>query len=1209
MRGTPFAAQWNTVWLTIALTSTVRGNWGAINKGGKILLGLDHNPVLVPTASEPELPPLPHGVLRVEPVPAAQKQQPAPVVKILIPVVMVVAIGAVMALMMLSGRAMSPMMLIFPLMMLFGLVGMFSPGQRQGDIDETRRVYLRHLDALAGKARGNADRQREHYTTLHPAPGELAAAVPTERVWERAASSPLALTVRLGTGNGALCTPVEVEDPGSPEDLDPVCAVSVRRTVAAVGTVAGMPIVVQLDAFPTITLAGPRALEVARSIVVQLAFFHGPELVSISAPFGWAKWLPHSRSRDARFRVALIDASGDHPATSDADCTIYVHPDPDYCIDGDTFHLICDDTLGAVTEQGTETLGVPDAFSAREAEYVARRLAFYRRPDNATRTQGGGLLPMLGIADIEALDAHTMWPGRQGSRQRLTVPIGATPDGDAVYLDVKEAAHGGMGPHGLCIGATGSGKSELLRTLVAALAATHSPEELNFVLVDFKGGATFLGCESLPHTAAVITNLEDEAVLVERMFDAISGELNRRQELLRAAGNFANTTDYAEARRAAPEMDPLPALLIVVDEFSELLSQHPHFADLFVAVGRLGRSLGVHLLLASQRLEEGKLRGLDSHLSYRIGLKTFSAGESRQVLGVPDAYELPGEPGSGYLKAGMDLVRFRAAYVSGPLTREVAEHREETSGVRVFTGDEVEAEPVVQVDTDHSTTVLGAVVEKSREVAAALGMSAHQVWLPPLPAEVSLAQVAPGAVGLIDEPYRQRQLPLRINLEAAGGHVAIAGGPQTGKSTAVHTLVASLAEADYAVYVIDAGGGNFRDLAHLPHVAGVAGKGDEERVRRVVDEVLGVLDAPRPTVLVVDGWHALLAADAKTEDLRDPLARIASEGPAAGVHLVVTTQRWNAIRANVRDLVGTRFELKLTEPMDSMIDRKVQEKLPATPGRGLTPDGRHLLFARVNAEDIAQITDRVAGRAPVPRLKVLPRHVEAAPLVTGEVGRIPLGVGGAGLEPVYAGGHVLAIGASGSGKSTFVASAITAIEAMPREQARMVILDPRRAHLGRAEETMVAAYAASNSSITEAVRAMCTTLNQRLPGADVTAEQLAQRSWWQGPDIYLVIDDLDLVGEDPLRPVVALLPHARDVGLRVVVARKFGGVSRALFSGFLAALKDVHPDVLVMDGTREEGQLFGVRPGPQVPGRATLVQSEPKGTIQLAAPYQEGGAL
>ena len=265
------------------------------------------------------------------------------------------------------------------------------------------------------------------------------------------------------------------------------------------------------------------------------------------------------------------------------------------------------------------------------------------------------------------------------------VPIGSTTQGQALYLDLKESAQGGMGPHGLCIGATGSGKSELLKTLVVALAATHSPEELNLVLVDFKGGATFLGCESLPHTSAVITNLEDESILVERMYDAISGEMNRRQELLRKAGNYANITDYTAARLAGEDLAPLPALVIILDEFSELLAHHPHFADLFVAVGRLGRSLGVHLLLASQRLEEGKLRGLDSHLSYRIGLKTFSAAESRQVLGVPDAYELPSEPGAGFLSTGSgDLERFRAAYVSGPLERARGVTRREAAAENVL---------------------------------------------------------------------------------------------------------------------------------------------------------------------------------------------------------------------------------------------------------------------------------------------------------------------------------------------------------------------------------------------------------------------------------------------------------------------------------------------------------------------------------------------
>ena len=240
-----------------------------------------------------------------------------------------------------------------------------------------------------------------------------------------------------------------------------------------------------------------------------------------------------------------------------------------------------------------------------------------------------------------------------------------------------------MGPHGLVIGATGSGKSEFLRTLVLGLAMTHSPEQLNMVLVDFKGGATFAGMSDMPHVSAVITNLAQELTLVDRMQDALSGEMVRRQELLRDAGNFASIRDYERARAAGEQLDPLPSLFIVVDEFSEMLSAKPEFIDLFVAIGRLGRSLGLHLLLASQRLEEGRLRGLESHLSYRVGLRTFSAGESRSVLGVPDAYELPPIPGLATSSpTSRRCCGSRPAYVSGPPSGKVRVRRDEGGHVQ-----------------------------------------------------------------------------------------------------------------------------------------------------------------------------------------------------------------------------------------------------------------------------------------------------------------------------------------------------------------------------------------------------------------------------------------------------------------------------------------------------------------------------------------------
>src|SRR6478609_8438850 len=315
-------------------------------------------------------------------------------------------------------------------------------------------------------------------------------------------------------------------------------------------------------------------------------------------------------------------------------------------------------------------LGRPDRLGLLGAESLARLITPRRMSLGTDIAQPMDtdveLTTLLGIPDLHRHDPQTLFNRHTGSA-RLRVPIAVGVDGRPVDLDIKESAQGGMGPHGMLIGATGSGKSELLRTLVLGLALTNSSETLNFILVDFKGGATFLGLEELPHTSAVITNLADEVALVERMQDALHGELIRRQELLRAAGNYTSALEYERARAAGTDLTPLPSLFVVVDEFSELLSAHREFMDLFVMIGRLGRSLGVHLLLASQRLDEGRMHQLESHLSYRIGLRTFSAMESRGVLGVPDAYQLPPRPGSGYLKSGVEaLTRFRAAYVSGP---------------------------------------------------------------------------------------------------------------------------------------------------------------------------------------------------------------------------------------------------------------------------------------------------------------------------------------------------------------------------------------------------------------------------------------------------------------------------------------------------------------------------------------------------------------
>jgi S-DNA-T family DNA segregation ATPase FtsK/SpoIIIE len=331
-----------------------------------------------------------------------------------------------------------------------------------------------------------------------------------------------------------------------------------------------------------------------------------------------------------------------------------------------------------------------------------------------------------------------------------------------------------------------------------------------------------------PEECVLLPDRRFKAPLVARMRDALAGEMNRRQQLLRRAG-CVSVAAYEHERRAGAKLTALPTLFIIVDEFSELLSQHPDFADMFVAIGRLGRSLGMHLLLASQRLDEGWLRGLEAHLSYRVCLKTLSASESRTVLGTLDAYQLPNTPGAGFLRSGTgELIRFQAAFVSGPVQAD-APARGTTSAappsVRLFTTRA--AGPVAQAGAGRASgaparSVLQAVLDRLSEH----GPPAHQVWLPPLQASLALdtllrlAGSAPAGlavpIGIVDRPFEQSRTPLMVELSGAAGNVAVVGAPQSGKSTALRRLITALAAthdpAQVQFYCLDFGGGGLASV-------------------------------------------------------------------------------------------------------------------------------------------------------------------------------------------------------------------------------------------------------------------------------------------------------------------------------------------------------------------------------------------------------------
>ncbi len=929
-----------------------------------------------------------------------------------------------------------------------------------------------------------------------------------------------------------------------------------------------------------------------------------------------------------------------------------------------------------------EDLRVPDAPPSRGtaddvgvagAEGLARMLAPLRlsaeSAADGTPISGPVDFPeLLGIADPAVLDLDRLWAPR-GERDFLRVPIGLDDRHRPVLLDLKESSELGMGPHGLCVGATGSGKSELLRTLVLALVTTHSPEDLALVLVDYKGGATFAPFTGLPHVAGVITNLENQAGLVERVHTSLAGEVKRRQQVLKDAGNVADIGHYAALREKRPDLEPLPHLFVVIDEFGELLTAKPDFIDLFLSIGRIGRSIGVHLLLSSQRIESGRLKGLETYLSYRLGLRTFSADESRTVLDTVDAFQLPPLPGFGYLKVDTSTYeRFKAGYVSGgyrgPALREQPDEAPLARPYPAFapghdpaTG--VPEEPPAR-ERDTGPTVLSAMVDQ----LCAAAPPVRRIWLPPLPGAIAL-DAAAGPVraserglhlaltegpmrvplGVLDDPAAQRQQPWVLDLTVAGGHAAVIGGPQSGKTTLLRTLALSLAlthtPRQVAVYGLDLVGGGLSALAGLPHVGGIAGRADHERAARTVAEVRAQLTAREELfreygidsvgqlrrlraqgkltelgstdiVLLIDGFGALRDEFA---ELDDTVTDLLKRGSGYGIHVVAGMLRWNDVRIATQSMFGTRVELRLNDPSDSSVDRKLSETLAAdTPGRVLT-DAKlfaHTALPRIDGRpstgDIGPALESAArtlragwhGELAAP-VRVLPTALPAArlPSTVAEPSRIPLGVEQDTLAPALLDltgqdQHLLVLGDNECGKTNLLKLLTQQLIARHSDEELVFgVFDPRRGLRGVVPEPYRGGYAHNARLAAALATGIAGELEKRLPET-ADPDTIAEGPTFTGPRIVILVDDYDILTTAGQQPLAAFLPHissAQDIGLHFVVTRRVAGSSRALYEPFLTTLRESGATALLMTGDRTEGQLFpGLYASAQPPGRGTLVR-------------------
>ncbi|EAP97597.1 putative cell division-related protein [Janibacter sp. HTCC2649] len=1150
-----------------------------------------------------------------------------------------------------------------PQMLAFALLSpLMLAGNVLGDRWGGRREYARDLAAheveLAerqGEFEAVRRLEREQRWRDLPDPATVLdiASGPGTRLWERRRGAPDLGRVRLGVG--ALPTRTAWVPPGSHDAQHPaMTGLPVEVGFDDVGGlgIAGSPC--EVEAMIRHVLGQIATLHSPRDVLVLIRAVgrdvpsedpDAPGCDEAAAPLSWTRWLPHTAvygdlatCLDAlRQLVVSREAERERGRNPRDPRVLLVLPESESGLgvgelvdliergrDLGVWCLVGARTAAALPSSCRAVVGVGAQGGARAGDVVARLdidgaepvAAFI--PDQVGWWWGERIGRSLaafedaaGHADVVpgSVDLLDVLPWLDGARSLTPAALSAHwgEGGGAPLARVGRLAGevwtidlASDGPHLLVGGTTGSGKSELLRTLVTSLALECSPEDMTFVLVDYKGGSAFGECADLPHTVGLVTNLDEG--LARRALISLGAEITRREGLLAASG----ARDFADHRRRVGDSPNrgLPRLVIVIDEFRLLADELPDFVDGVVSLAAVGRSLGVHLVLATQRPAGAITADIQANVNLRIAMRMRDVADSTDVIGSPDAAHLStARPGRGFARGGDgELLEFQAARVgsgmaTAPTTVTVLDQAGRPEGeprVAVALGADPTSGALPRGEGAADATGLGALAATTREAASMVGVRPpHRPWLPPLPDLLEPAGLGASGVGLVDSPAQQRQDA--FDHADHHGHWLVVGGPRSGRTTSLRTILASqvaLENNPVHAYVIDSSG-ELADLADLPHVGAVVRADDVSRVRRLLAQLRSRTErrpataagALAPALLLVDGWERLDAdADLAIGGLRDELLDLCRGGDN-GLRAVVTGDR-SALSGRLSAVISETFVLPLADPSDATYAGLSRSDLPSSraPGRGLRlRDRTEVQFAL--RDPLAEAVARPVGAAEPFALPQLPDVVDHALLLSGRrthgqslpVGQLPIGLSAetgatAVLDPERHGRRILVAGHSRSGRSTTLASLARSAVAAGR---------PVSVVEGRAEEV----------GRTAGVIRVDPWDSQGL----IDAKNLH-------PDLVVLIDDAERLDGTPVEPVLQeiLALVDRDAGL-VVAASTLSAVSLA-FRGIVHTVAREQSGILLGPRAPSDGEAFAIR-APRglaaLPGRALLVSGRQYTEVQI----------
>ena len=1125
--------------------------------------------------------------------------------------------------------------------------------RRAKNLKEEETRFAEAVESFRGEITAAAAVEAARRQDLVPDPATVVrrALLPTTDLWQRRSDDDDFLSLHAGTGDAPWRPQVDQRAASSKLEDEAKAAIAESRLTAApvvadLSDAGVVGIVGDRDG----------ALALARSLLTQAAVHCGPADLTVGVfcdagreqDWSWASWLPHTRvagsSTGARWMSAQRDQSAavlrglresldelptpnllvvvdsevltegrDAPARSllgEGRTVPGTSPRPGerpqrvsgivIATNEQQLPAACT-TIVTVAADAAATVHRPEdrtrvedvvvaGLTAATAERTARAVAHFDDPE---LTVPGASLPSLvrlpelldrtraaaGAADPTTPEGiRALWEARTGT----STPVGSSESG-VLEIDLVRD-----GPHGLVGGTTGSGKSEFLRSLIAGLAARNDPTRLNFLLVDFKGGAAFAACERLPHTIGTISNLDEQ--LADRAIRALEAELERRQRVFATAGA---DIDNLDAYLATGPAEPMPRLLFVVDEFAMLAKEFPDVLTSLVAIAAVGRTLGVHMVLATQRPAGVVSEDILANTNLRVALRVQSREDSTNVIGVPAAAGIGRQQtGRAYVKLGQDdITPVQTALVTGRARDEREQLPVAARPTDVFG---VPAPHPAPAPSASDETDLDVLIEAIRGANDAAGFAPPRaIWpealgdrvalddVPELPAATSPTSASGGRntrfvpVALADDPDHQRQVAGGWDLDE--GNVVLMGIPGSGTSTALAAVALRLAATtspdDLDLLVLDMGPGDLAPLAALPHTTAYVGSGagagelQARFLRHLRADLERRRSAPggRRAVVLVDGLAALRDEyqDFEGQQLLDAFYRVYAEGPALGISFAVSTTRAKAVPSAMDEVTTQKWLFRLADPYDyATIGVRPKDVPPPVPGRfidGTTKLQSHIAtpstsladaVAEVSAAwpDAARKTSAVGRLPEVVRVEDLgvPARFDTEPWC------LPIGVaeddlGTATLE-VYDGEHVLVAGPARSGKSTvLLAMADLARSATGVRPAVWAICD-RRSPLADAPLDRVAV------------------------GADEVPALLAGLRLERGP-VLLLVDDAERF-DDGDQALASLLASERP-GLCVVAAGRSVDL-RSLYSHWTRAVRKSRCGVVLQPDVDYDGELLGV---------------------------------